>query len=194
MSLLDADMADALRAREGVLALLCEINHPDGTVRLWSGVGTLRWDGHDWTGAGRLGQVSTSPRSTELRIDEVRLVLAGVNPADAATLNMDIRNHVARTWIALVGVQRRVIGSPMVLDDILLDYVTEALGEDGSLTLTLVGQAGFWTLERTTDRAWSQENAILEWGRDLSGNPVETGFDMITALKTRDTKWTPPSA
>lgn len=194
MSLVDADMALALRSREGAMALLCEIDYAAGPVRLWSGIGALTWNGQTWTGAGTLGQITSSPRTTDLRIDEVRLSLAGVDPATANELSFDIRNRVAKTWIALVGLQRRVIGQPILLDDILLDYAMDAVGDDGLVTLTLVGQAGFWTLERASETAWSQEEAILTWGRDGFGNPIETGFDMIAALRTRDTKWTPPTA
>ena len=192
--LLDPKFTQALRKRTAALAVLCEVDHPDGPVYLWSGVGKLAWDGHVWIGAGVLGAITTAARTTELRIDDVRLSLSAVDTHALSEVSMDIRNRQARTWLAAIGPDYRVIGTPLPLDEILLDYATESIAENGLATLTLVGQAGFWTLERATEEAWSREDAIFQWGTDTSGEPIETGFDFITSLRMKDTKWTPPAS
>lgn len=187
--LLDVAMTRALRDRTAAVAILCEVDHPDGIVRLWSGIGTLQWNGQDWIGAGYLGEITTAARTTELRIDEVRLTLSGVAPHALAEVTMEIRNRTARTWLAAIGPSHKVVGTPLLLDEILLDYATESLAENGQASITLVGQAGFWTLERSTENVWSREDAVLRWGQG-----VETGFDYITSLRMKDTSWEPPTS
>lgn len=147
-----------------------------------------------WTGAGVLGSITTAARTTELRIDEVRLSLSGVDPHDLAEVSVEIRNRPAWTWLAIIGPDRKVIGEPLLLDEILLDYAIEGLADNGTSVITLIGQAGFWTLERATESAWSREEAVLKWGTDSAGNPVETGYDYITSLKIKDTSWKLPGS
>lgn len=175
------------------LILLIEIDLATGTERFWSGLGKLGYGGHVWHGAGIVGSIQTSPQSQELRIDEVRLVLAGVLPEEYEAIDLtDIRNREARTYIAALGDDVRVTGQPIMLDIIRLDYIEESVSEDGTLAIALVGQTGFWTLERTTETAWSREEAIRRWGTDTGGAANESGFDYITSLRVKDTKWQAP--
>ena len=48
----------AIAARAQFLGLLIEMDAPSGSVRAWSGVGTLSWDGKSWEGLGDLLSVS----------------------------------------------------------------------------------------------------------------------------------------
>lgn len=192
--LLDLKFTKALRSGRAALAVLCEIDHPEGTVWLWTGLGMLHYGGKKWKGAGGIASITVAPRSMDIRIDEVRLSLSGIDPENLLGLDMNIRNRIAKTWIAAIGPGARVQGEPLLLDEILLDYATDSLGEDGLVTLTLIGQAGFWTLERSTENAWSREEAVLRFGVDSAGNPVESGYDYIPTLRTKDTKWVLPTS
>lgn len=187
--LLDPKFTKALK-RGAPLALMCLIDHPDGFVRMWSGQGDLRYDGEVWRGGGLIANIEVSPRTTELRIDEVRLTLNGLSPDRVAGIDGDVQNRLAYTWLAAIGPNRRVIGKPYLLDEMRLDYQTDNIGENGLAAITLTAQTGFWTLERSTDVSWSREEALLRWGNDTDGNAVETGFDFITSLRVKDTKWT----
>lgn len=166
------------------LTVLVEIDHPDHFARFWTGIGSLQYEGETYLGAGAVGAIEVTERSTELRIDEVRLTLAGLDSAFTADLSDNIRNRLAWLRLAALDDWGRVIGTPMLLEEIQLDYQVDRIGEDGLATLQLVGQAGFWTLEQTAARVWSREDAALTWG---AGN--ETGFDYITELRGLDTKW-----
>jgi hypothetical protein len=186
--LLDLKFTQALKRRTASLCILCEVDHPDGVVRLWSGIGALQYGGHTWAGAGVLGSITTAARTSELRVDEVRLSLSGVNAHDLAEVSMEIRNRIAKTWLAAVAPGNQVVGV-LLLDEILLDYATESIAENGQAVITLIGQAGFWTLERSTETVWSPQEAALRWGEG-----VETGFDYIPSLRMKDTTWEPPTS
>lgn len=191
--LVDPKFAKAMRERRP-LVLLAEINHPNGTAYFWSGVGTLHYRGLNWRGLGTLASIETSPRTTELRIDEVRMRLAYVDQNSLENLDDNIKNYKAYTWLAVLNNRMRIAGDPYLLDEILLDYSQEDISEQGIATLMLVGQTGFWTLERATEKAWSREESILRFGTDTGGEPIESGYDYITSLKVKDTKWSVPPA
>lgn len=189
--LLDPAFDAALRGRRP-LAVICDIDMPDGMVRFWSGIGTLDYDGQTWTGAGVLSSIETSPKTTELRIDEVKLRLAGIGAGIVSDTDFTCRNRIARLFIVALDNAQHVVGTPYPIDEISLDYPIIELAEDGTARISLVGQSGFWTLERSTDKAWSREEGNLLWGFDTSGAQVETGFDYITSLRIKDTKWEAP--
>ena len=61
--------------------LLVEFGFTSGISRLWSGLGTLSWNGLDWLGVGTLGQVSSVEETLEVRAAGASFELSGV-PAD----------------------------------------------------------------------------------------------------------------
>jgi hypothetical protein len=164
------------------LAVLVRVDHPDGVVRLWSGVGLLDYDGHEWTGAGILGSVQASRKSVELRIDEVTLSLSGIDPQALGEISDEIRNREADVWLAALTPRLRV-RAVMLIDNISLDHMTDSLSEDGTATLQVVGEAGFWQLQRVTDEVWSDANQQLKF-------PGDTGLGFIATMRNKQTNWT----
>lgn len=176
-------MRAAIAARKP-LALLAEIDHPDGTVRVWSRTGTLTYGGHDWAGLGLLGRVTPIGTTRELAIREIGFALAGVPQAALAFLDANVRNRIGTVWLAAVDALRRIVPDPIKIMEARLDYQKYSVAADGSATIALVGQMGFWTLERAIDVAWSREEQIKTY-------PDDTGLDLIPSLAQKDIVWTP---
>lgn len=165
------------------LAFLVDVDHPDGPGYFWSGLGALEYDGKTYTGAGLLGGIELSRKSTDLRIDEIKLFLSGL-PSDApelVSLSEDVRNREASIRMVAISDRGKVMGS-MLLAECLLDVQKTMISDTGDARLEVTGQTGFWTLERSTDTAYSREDAIRVY-------PNETGFDFIPILRNKDTKW-----
>jgi hypothetical protein len=179
--ILTAAMADVIRARKP-LALLAEIDHPDGLTRLWTGIGTLNYNGFAWTGAGTLGSVTPVKRSTDIAIQDIVFELRGL-PADAVKwLSSDVRNRTATVWLACI-VNGRVVADPYPLIDALLDYQTLPVADDGTVSIKLSAVTGFYTLERAIEEVWSKEDQRLRY-------PADTGFDRLSILQNQDVIWT----
>jgi hypothetical protein len=176
-------MRAALEAKKP-LALLAEIDHPDGMVRVWSRTGTLTYAGHDWDGLGILGRISPIGTSKTLSIHEVSFQLAGVPAKALEFLSANIRNRIATVWLAAIGPKRTVIPDPLQVMEARLDYQTYAVDDNGMATIALNGQVGLWTLERAVDLVWSREEIIKTYSD-------ETGHDLIPALAQKDIIWKP---
>ena len=163
------------------VAVLLEVEHPDGTGYFWEGVGTLRYDGNDWKGAALVGGISQNRRSVDLRIDEMTLWLNGLDAGEVAALDDNVKNRVARIRLAALNDNRRVVAVHDA-EELLLDYQRDVIGEDGSASIEVKGQAGLWMLERSTDAVYSQEAAQVEF-------PDETGFSKLPEMQNKDTPW-----
>ena len=180
---LTARMAEALRQRKP-LALIAEIDHPDGPGRFWTGIGKLSWNGYDWTGAGTLGNVTPIKHTSSLIIQEINFSLAGVDPTVVATLNDNVRNRSGKVWLACLGPGNSVIRDPYQIVDSLLDYQSFSAGEDGSVGISITARSGFYTLDRALDEAWTTEEHHLTY-------PTDSGLDLIPGLQNQTIEWTP---
>ena len=175
-------MAEHLRKRRPI-ALMAEIEHPDGTARFWSGVGKLTWGGFTWTGSGKLGSVTPIKQTSDLSIQEIQFKMSGVDPDIAAALNDDVRNRSGKVWLA--GIWRRsVVADPFSLLDSELDYQQLDADDQGNVTVTITGRSGFYALDRNIDEAWTSEE-------QKSLYPDDTGFDLIPGLQNQDVIWSP---
>ena len=181
--MITARMRAALEAGRP-LALIAEIDHPDGVVRVWSRTGTLTWGGHEWAGLGILGRIAPIGTSKALAINEVSFQLAGVPQKALEFLGANIRNRIATVWLAAIGPRRKVVPEPFQVMEARLDYQTYAVDDNGLASIALNGQVGLWTLERALDLVWSREEIIKTY-------PDESGLDLIPALAQKDIIWKP---
>lgn len=179
-------LPDFLRAiREGKsLAVMVDIDHPDGMVYVWGGIGGLDYNGVTYKGLGTLGNITTAPRTSEIRVDNVILSLAGIeDPLLLNHITYEIRDRTATTYLAVLDDWSQVLGR-IVIDHILLDYMIDVLDESGTVRLELHGEAGFWQLTIPSRRAWSPNDQKILY-------PADTGLDYVPLMENKETKWTP---
>ena len=162
-------------------ALLIHVEHPDGDAYFWEGVGFLEYDGKTWKGAGLIGSITQTRKSAELRIDEVRMVLNALKAEEVAKLSDNVRNRIVTIDLAAM-TQSHQVKAVYRVDEIKLDYQIDKIASDLTAAVEVVGQSGFWTLERSTDAAYSQEDQALEF-------PDDTGMSLIPSLRNKDTAW-----
>lgn len=179
---LTARMADALRARRP-LALIAEIDHPNGPARFWTGIGTLSWNGYTWTGTSTLGTVTPIKHTSDLVIQEINFSLAGVDPAIVATLDDNVRNLSGKVWLACLGPGNSVIRDPYQIVDAQLDYQSFSASEDGTVAISITARTGFYTLDRALDESWTSEEQQVLF-------PGDSGLDLISGLQNQTLQWT----
>jgi hypothetical protein len=176
-------MAQALRERNP-LALLAEIEHPDGTARFWTGIGKLNWNGLVWTGTSTLGSVAPISNTSDLEIQEINFGLAGVDPAVVAALNDNVRNLSGKVWLACLAQGNNVVADPYLIVDSQLDYQSFSAQADGSVAISITARTGFYTLTRALDEAWTSEEQRVLY-------PNDSGLDLISSLQNQSLQWTP---
>ena len=167
------------------IALLAYVNHPDGAVRVWNGVGDLDYDGNTWDGVGTLGSVKNIGGTRQLAIRRITFELRGL-PADSLQwLNADIRNVTAQAWIAgLAADGTKVNGTAWQIVDGLADYQELPIGDDGSVTIRLHITEPVFRMEQPQDLAFTPE--WLKSTRDEDA----TGLDLISTLANASKNWT----
>lgn len=97
--------ADFLQALQGPFhpVLFVYMDWPDHPVYAHSGVGSISWDGHDWTGVSHLGSIDLPAENMGgVVANEATISLAGV-PLDLNGLVGDnIRGRMALIWVGVL--------------------------------------------------------------------------------------------
>lgn len=167
------------------IVVMAYIDVPSAPLRVWSGIGTLRHDGHEWFGIGALGGISGVGGAKNLAVRTVTFSLRGVPSEARPYLELNLRNRLARAWIAAVKRRRLVVdGDPWLMVDGTCDNPTLSIGGDGKSMVKLSINEPIFQLERPLDLAWTSEWFKSRYGSNISG------ADMIPELVSSDVSWT----
>jgi hypothetical protein len=166
-------------------AWLAYVDHPDGEVWVWSGVGALEYDGATYEGLGRFGNISGVGGEKVLGVRQVTFAVAGIPTEAIKWLNTDVRGAVAGAWIAGLDKDgREVNGSAWPVVDGLADYQELPVGDDGDVVILLHVNDPVFQLERSQSLLWTPEWAKARFGDDVSG------LDLISSLADASENWT----
>lgn len=172
----------AIRDGRPIVAL-ARIDHPDGMVWVWTGIGTLQYDGQQWQGLGILGTVMPLSASMETVITDFELRLAGV-PAEATELlNANVRGRPAEIWLATLDKHMDVVPDPVLVGNGVMDFQTLEVSDDGDCVIAITIIGGLWTLDQALNQAWTTEEQIKIY-------PGDTGLDYIPSLVNKTVNWT----
>jgi len=197
-----AGLAESIDKGWGTRALAA-INHPiaavidiwpDGVIRLWDGIGVLRYDGKDWRGIGPFGAVAGIGGSKRLLLRTVTFVMSGIPANEEVYLDPLLRNRPAQAWTAgMTANGARVNGEAFQEVDGLVDYQTLKNEDGGIQSIELTIGEPVYSIERPQSLAYTPEwaNAYLEDWRtaNLSGERI-TGYDRMAELANATRSWT----
>jgi hypothetical protein len=179
---LTARMKAAMKARQP-LCLIAEIDHPDGFVRVWSGIGSMIWNGETYAGLGRLGKVQALGTTTDLALRDFSLELSGVDADLLTGLGSDVRNRPATVWFGALDAYGRVVADPLQVAAGVMDYQTLTTDlASGTSTIAITVIDGLWILNSALDASWSTEEQINRY-------PGDTGLDLIPQLYQKSVTW-----
>ena len=172
--------------------LLVKIEHPDGDVYLWDGLGILDHDGQQWQGLGRLGSVQIAPSDTEVQVNDIVFTLSGVDDEHVSYLDQTVKGCRAWVWKGFLGPDFRVRFTELICE-CQLDQPTFVIEPNGQATMRITAIGGFYFLERQSSAVWDveeQRNFLLSLGLDPDS---DTGFDRMSELKNTQINWEQPA-
>lgn len=161
------------------------IDWPSGEVRAHSGVGTITWGGHSWTGVGRFGGISIPMEGLGLAAFGADLTLHGLPAELLEMLEEPVRNRPAEIWLASV---TEPGGSTLRADPIpffqgFVDAVRDRTSrEDGDLAYEAHVRLGVGPSARAGGRfLHSYEDQIAQFPSDTAGRHLAQAREWGTA-------------
>jgi hypothetical protein len=158
-----------------------------GTLRVWSGIGTISWNGQTWTGVGNLGGISPISEGTEPHADGIELSLSGI-PSDLVTkaLGECRPNAPVKLWFGFLDEAEAVIADPYQSFGGRMDVPSVEEGGETS-TIKLRVENRLVDLGKARERRYTHEDQQIDYPGDL-------GFEYVAGLQEWNGVWGKPGS
>lgn len=133
-----AELIAAIRSGDAARHLLLFLDHPDGDVYAWDGIGNLSYGGHTYYGVYGLSEISGVGESTDIQNHDVTITLNAVPLEAIRDSNPNVRNKTATIRAIWMREDRTLLSDTLVLFSGKADYIVSSITEDtAKLQLTL---------------------------------------------------------
>jgi hypothetical protein len=158
------------------------IAFPSGTVYLWTGIGTVTWNGHDWLGVGNFGGVGPITQTNDLTAEGTTLALSGV-PAGlvSSAITEAQQNSPVDIWLGFFDTTGGIIVSPVYVFSGHVDVPTIQDSAD-TVTLSITAENALIALQRASNRRYTQDDQAIDF-------PDDKGFQYVSVIQQWNNQW-----
>ena len=180
-----AAVATALNAVTVRPAVFFEGVYSTGTLRLWSGIGSITWNGYSWTGAGQMLGIAPVGEVSEIRAVGFAVSLTG-DASALLSINLGAARQglAGRVWLGLFDSAGALIADPFKTFEGRLD-VPEILDEGERCTISVRYESRLIDLDRARERRYTHEDQQIDYAGDL-------GFAFVPSLQDMQIMWGRP--
>jgi hypothetical protein len=163
-------------------AFFVEGNFTSGPAYLWSGLGSITWNGHTWTGLGSFAEISTVEEGSSVESKGVTLSLSGID----ATLLTDVMTEFqvglpVTVWIGFFDASNALIPDPIISFAGRMDQPT--LTVDGSsATIAINCESKLLEMNNSVERRYTHEDQQID-------HPGDRGFELVSGIQSRQIFW-----
>lgn len=149
-----------------------------GTLRLWSGITSVTWNGQTWLGAGTLLSVAPVPEVSDIRAAGFSVSLTGSSALLALNLGAARQGLAGRVWIGCLDADGAILADPFKAFDGRLD-VPDILDEGERCTISVKYESRLIDLDRARERRYTDGDQQAEFAGDLGFAFVPTIQDAV---------------
>lgn len=162
-------------------AYFVELAWPSGTVRVWTGLSTIDWGGHTWTGAGNIGSIGTVSESTDGRANTLELKLSGIPSGDVAlALANDFQGRDAKIYLGALDAAGALVSDPQIIFAGFMDYTV--IADDGVTASISLMCAKEMSRRRAMPRRYTHEDQQID-------QPGDMFFEFLAGNSAQDFAW-----
>jgi len=168
--------------------ILFEGEFSSGTVRAWTGVGTLTWNSQSWFGVGDFGGVTPVTESTTVRAENLQVTLSGIPmghpdmPNPVATMLDELQqNKPATIYFGALTESGVVIVDPFQSRRGLID-LAEITNDGKTAIIRLQIESEFAPGRRPNISRYTHEDQIDRFPGDL-------GFEYVESIQEKSLLW-----
>jgi len=159
-----------------------ELDFDDGTIRLWTGYGTIQIDGNDYLSGGDILSLSEIRENGEVQANGVTIALSGLDTGlIASALTTAYQGRACNVYVGVLSDAGAVIADPIKIFAGKMDLMT--VEDNGSSCEITIGAEGrMIDLERSRARRYTSEDQKIDYPDDL-------GLDFIAGLQDKQVVW-----
>jgi hypothetical protein len=174
---LNASLAAALSAGTISPIVLAMFTFVSQTTYVWSGVGTLVWNGNSYLGVGSLGKLGAIVEGVDVKADGTTVELSGIDPVYQSNCLADIQiGAPAMVWFGLMQ-NGAVVGTPYLVFSGAVDQPTFQIGGE-TISIQLALENKMSNLARPSMRRYTSADQRLYYPTDIAFGWVEQLNDL----------------
>lgn len=177
--------AEACSGQSLAPIFMADIETAGGNVRMWTGLGSIHWEGKEFLGGGDLVEISSVEEKHGDQVEAQGLVfsLSGINPDQLSVALGEVRQGLSATLYFAVAdaAAGELVGAPVIVYSGLTDIPTiDDAG--GAITISLSTESKIIDLERARVRRYTPED-------QKATHPSDKGFDYVAGLVDAKISW-----
>lgn len=153
-----------------------------GTVRLFSGYGTLTWNGNTWTGSGQMLDITAIQEVSALQAVNFTVSLNGELPSlIAVALGQVRRGKPGRVWLGLLDSSNALIADPFLCFKGRADR-PDIVPDPTHTVISVAYESRLIEASRRRERRYTSEDQQIDY-------PGDKGFDFVPSLQDTQFTW-----
>jgi hypothetical protein len=163
-------------------AIFVEGSFASGNVYLWSGRGTVTWNGQSWTGVGTLGSITPVEEGSTVEARGTTLTLSGLDVTLLGDALTDVRQGLPVTvWLALFDDTLTMVSNPVIAFQGRMDQPT--ISHDGSTaTIQINCESRLVDLNTPAERRYTNEDQQRDY-------PGDRGLEFVNSIQEVTIYW-----
>jgi hypothetical protein len=162
--------------------ILYEGEFSGGTVRLFTGYGTIVWNGNTFTGSGQMLNITAIQEVSELQAVNFTISLNGqVQSLLSIALGQVRRGKPGRVWLGLLNDAGALIDDPFLCFSGRADK-PDIVPDPESATIAVAYESRLIDASRRRERRYTSEDQQIDYPGDL-------GFDYVPSLQDTVFTW-----
>lgn len=146
--------------------VLAFFDFQSGAVRVWSGIGTLTWDGNDYVGVGHFGGFSPIEETADTKANGVAFQLSGVPSALIATvLGDNYQGRSVKMWLGAMNSSGAIVVDPYQIFAGRMDAVEIDEGAETSV-IRVLAESRLIDIQRSRERRFTHEDQQIDFSGD----------------------------
>ncbi len=179
---LTSGMLAEITAAQLTLVMFCEAEFATGTLRLWSGIAPIDWDGQTWTGAGNLLSISEIKETGAIEASGITMQLSGMNQSVlSAALGQAQQGLPGKVWLGALDANNEIVEDPFLCFEGRLD-VPDITDDGATCTVRVSYESRLIDLERARERRITHEDLQIDFPGDL-------GHEFVAGLQDKSVVW-----
>ncbi len=177
-----AAMVAALQASILCPAIFVEANFANGPVYVWSGYGSVTWNGQTWQGLGSLGSISNIEEGATVEAKGMTLTVSGVDPALLSDVLTDFQVGLPVTvWLGLFDASGSLLADPIVSFAGRMDQPTISMSGEIA-TIGINCESRLLDMNVSVERRYTDADQQLDYPGDL-------GFGFVNSIQDVTIYW-----
>ena len=163
-------------------AIFCEMLFRDGWVYMWTGLGSIDWDGKTWLGIGSLASVSPIEEGSTLEARGITLGLSGIDLDLLAKILGEYGTRLPVTlYLMLFDGSGSFIPNPITAWSGMMDQPTISV-DGSSASISIACENKLAEMNMAMDRRYTNEDQQID-------HPGDRGFEFVNLIQQVQINW-----